>query len=58
MARQLGNFIREFLDYDATIFSKGIKKYMHIKVKLDVKNPLRRRKHIVYGLDKMTFAYF
>lgn len=58
MSKQLGNFIGEFLDYDATIISKRVKKFMRIKVKLNVRNPLQRRKRIAYGHDKMTFAYF
>lgn len=58
MARQLGNFFGEFLDYDTSIFSKGVTKYMRIKVKIDVRNPLRRRKRIAYGHDKSTFVYF
>lgn len=58
MARELGNFIGEVLVYDAAIIAKGINKYMRIKVKLDVRNPLRRRKCTTYGHDKTTFTYF
>lgn len=58
MARQLENFVGEFLYYDVPIISKGINKLMRIKVKLDVRNPLKRRKRIVYGHDKTTFVYF
>lgn len=58
MARQLGNIIGEFLDYDTVIISKGIKKFMRIKVKLDVRNPLRRRKRIVYGVIKQLLFTF
>lgn len=58
MARQLGNFFGEFLDYDTMIISKGIKKFMHIKVKIDVQQPLKRRKRIIYGRDKITFVLF
>lgn len=36
MARQLGNFIGNFLDYDVEIISKGVRKLMRIKVHLDV----------------------
>lgn len=32
MVRQLGNFIGHFLEYDATIITRGIKKFMRLKV--------------------------
>lgn len=57
MTRQLRNFTEEFLDYDAVIITKGVK-FMRIKVKIDVRNPLRRRKRIVYERDKTSFVYF
>ncbi|PPD97775.1 hypothetical protein GOBAR_DD05197 [Gossypium barbadense] len=44
MTRQLGNFVGDFMDYVATIVTRGIKKFIKIQVSLDVRNPLRRRK--------------
>ncbi|MBA0794248.1 hypothetical protein Gohar_018598 [Gossypium harknessii] len=44
MTRQLGNFVGDFMDYVAIIVTRGIKKFMKIQVRLDVRNPLRRRK--------------
>ncbi|KAH1122608.1 hypothetical protein J1N35_005768 [Gossypium stocksii] len=58
MARQIGNFIEEFLDYDAKILTKGFRKIMCIRVCLDVRNPLKRKKRVTYGEDKSTYADF
>ncbi|MBA0692967.1 hypothetical protein Goari_010487, partial [Gossypium aridum] len=44
MARQLENFIGHFLEYDATIITRGFKKLMRIRVCLNVRNPLKRKK--------------
>ncbi|KAG8491745.1 hypothetical protein CXB51_015165 [Gossypium anomalum] len=56
MARQLGNFIGEFIEYDATLITRGIRKFMRIKVQLDVRSPLKRKKCIIYGQDKYTYT--
>ncbi|MBA0851757.1 hypothetical protein Goshw_025371, partial [Gossypium schwendimanii] len=46
MVRQLGDFIGEFVKYYATPITKRVKKYMKVKVKLDVRKPLKRKKRI------------
>lgn len=58
MTRQLGNFIGRFLEYDATIITRGIKKFMRIKVCLDIRSPLKIRRRVIYGRDKSTYATF
>ncbi|MBA0760041.1 hypothetical protein Gotri_022831 [Gossypium trilobum] len=58
MARQMENFIGEFLDHNAKILTKGFRKIMCIKVCLDVQNPLKRKKRVTYGEDKSTYADF
>ncbi|MBA0573545.1 hypothetical protein Golob_000815 [Gossypium lobatum] len=58
MAQQLGNFIGVFLGYDTLLATKGAKQYMRIRVSLDVRSPLRRKKQIIYGHEKTTFATF
>lgn len=44
MARQLGNFIGQFLEYDAKILTKGFQKIMRIRVCIDVRSPLKIKK--------------
>lgn len=58
MAAQLGNFLGKFLKYETVIISMGTKKYMRIKVQTDVHTPLKRRKRIIYGHGKSTYATF
>ncbi|MBA0729623.1 hypothetical protein Golax_020346, partial [Gossypium laxum] len=54
MAKQFGDFCGKFLEYDTSIPSLGHKKYMHIRVFLDVSAPLKLRiepSKIVFGWD-------
>lgn len=48
MEKQLGDFIGNFIDYDSSIIMKGEQKYMTIRVCLDVRLPLKRRKRVIY----------
>ncbi|MBA0874372.1 hypothetical protein Goshw_015693 [Gossypium schwendimanii] len=32
MAQQLGNFIGDFIDYDVVAVTRGIRKFMHIRI--------------------------
>lgn len=41
MTKQLGDFVGEFLEYDAKSVSKGLRNFMRIRVMLDVRRPLR-----------------
>ncbi|MBA0732904.1 hypothetical protein Gogos_016965 [Gossypium gossypioides] len=36
----IGNFIGQFLEYDVALITKGVRKFMRIRVKLDVPVPL------------------
>lgn len=58
MAAQLGNFISDFLEYDTIIALMGVKKYMRVKVLIDVLKPLKWKKRIIYGKEKTTYANF
>ncbi|KAG8486531.1 hypothetical protein CXB51_020004 [Gossypium anomalum] len=58
MARQFGNFLRKFLDYDTSIPFLGSKTYMRIRVRLDVTTPLKRKKKIQVGGDLIVCARF
>lgn len=44
--KQLGDFYGEFMQYDAKNNSSIWMKYMRIKIKLDVRKPLKRKKKI------------
>ncbi|KAG8498722.1 hypothetical protein CXB51_005051 [Gossypium anomalum] len=43
-ARQLGDFIGKFMDYDTSVITRGVSKFMRIRVLLDVRFPLKRKK--------------
>ena len=42
----MGNYIGEFLEYDASNNSSFWKNYMQVKVKIDVRLPLKRQRKI------------
>ncbi|KAA3482762.1 reverse transcriptase [Gossypium australe] len=57
LAIQLGNFIGEFMEYNGSNLSKENRNYMRIRVKIDVRRPLKRRKQILcYG--KFSYVKF
>ncbi|MBA0671620.1 hypothetical protein Goklo_025395 [Gossypium klotzschianum] len=47
LARQLGNFIGNFLEYDCSDLGKENRNFMRIRVQIDVRKPLRRRKQVM-----------
>lgn len=47
VGKQLGNFFGTFLQYDSKNNSNIWREYMRIRVRLDVRNPLKRKKNIV-----------
>ncbi|MBA0576898.1 hypothetical protein Golob_024872, partial [Gossypium lobatum] len=47
LAIQLGNFIGVFLEYDASTLGKENHNYMRIRVQIDVRKPLRRKKQVM-----------
>ncbi|KAH1107590.1 hypothetical protein J1N35_011358 [Gossypium stocksii] len=53
MTRQFCSFLGSFLDYDTKISMFVVKRYMRIKVRLDVRLPLKRKKKIVLGASWM-----
>lgn len=58
VARQLGNFIGDFLEYDTIAIQLGSKRFMGIRVKIDVRQPLRRRKRFALPNGDSTYARF
>ncbi|KAA3459484.1 reverse transcriptase [Gossypium australe] len=59
LAIQLGNFLGEFMEYDGSSLGKENRNYMRIRVKIDVRRPLKKRKQILcYGrLSYVKFRY-
>ncbi|MBA0676272.1 hypothetical protein Goari_017764 [Gossypium aridum] len=58
MAKQFGDFLGQFLDYDTSFLSMGFQNFMHIRVRLDVTIPLKRKKKILIGKDRIVYAQF
>lgn len=55
-----GNFIGEFLDFDGKDLSRGYTGVMRVRVRIDVRKPLKRKKRITLpngSLTYVTFAY-
>ncbi|MBA0812531.1 hypothetical protein Gohar_026496, partial [Gossypium harknessii] len=50
VAKQLGNFIGAFLDYDTSFIQSGNMRVMRIRVKLDVRRSLQRRKSLLFPM--------
>ncbi|KAK5783716.1 hypothetical protein PVK06_038229 [Gossypium arboreum] len=58
MAKQFGNFLGQFLEYDTSIPTMGIKKFMHIRIRLNVTILLKRKKKVQIGKNWIVYAYF
>ncbi|MBA0618800.1 hypothetical protein Godav_028091, partial [Gossypium davidsonii] len=43
MARQLGDFSENFIEYDVGSITRGITKFFRVRAKLDVRRPLKRK---------------
>ncbi|MBA0716998.1 hypothetical protein Golax_004847 [Gossypium laxum] len=48
MAVQLGNFVGEFIEYDGSNMGKENRHYMWVRVRIDVRRPLKMRKQILF----------
>lgn len=46
VGKQLGNFFGEFLEYDAKNDASIWREYMRVKIRIDVRKPLKRKKRI------------
>ncbi|KAH1047370.1 hypothetical protein J1N35_038154 [Gossypium stocksii] len=58
MAKQFGDFLGEFLEYDTSIPTLGQKNFMRICVRLDVSTPLKWKKKIQIGKAIIVYARF
>lgn len=58
MAKQFGDFLGKFLEYDLSSRLGSSPSVMHIRVQLNVNNILKRRKKVVIGPDRTFYARF
>ncbi|MBA0551046.1 hypothetical protein Golob_021949 [Gossypium lobatum] len=56
LAKQLGNFIGKFLEYDGTDLGKGNQNFLRIRVQLDVRLPLKRKKQVIDSFCEAKMA--
>ncbi|MBA0842187.1 hypothetical protein Goarm_002031, partial [Gossypium armourianum] len=49
LAVQLGNFLGNFMEHDISLLGKGNRNFMRIRVQIDIRRPLKRRKNISFG---------
>lgn len=58
VARALGNFVGYFEEYDAKRAVLGAVPFLHMRVKVDIQVPLKRKKKIQLGLGESIFVSF
>lgn len=58
MAKQFGDFIGKFKDYDAKAVAAGLRNFMRVRVEIDVHKSLRRRKKLIFASGKEVFVSF
>ncbi|MBA0844640.1 hypothetical protein Goarm_023125, partial [Gossypium armourianum] len=57
LAVQLGNFLGNFMEHDVSFLGKGNRNFMRIRVQIDIRRPLKRRKKISFG-GKCSYVNF
>ncbi|KAA3459399.1 nucleolin-like [Gossypium australe] len=57
-ARQIGDFIGNFMEYDASLVTRGNNSFMRIRVLIDISLPLKRRKRIGIGQNRFMYVNF
>lgn len=58
MACQIGDFIGRFLEYDTSLVTRGFGQYMRIRVSIDVRLPLKRKKRISAVQSSSSYEVF
>ncbi|KAA3459709.1 nucleolin-like [Gossypium australe] len=58
MAKQMGGFIGQYIEYDTFFSSLGNKNFMRIRVLIDVSFPLKRKKKVLLGPNGTVYARF
>ncbi|MBA0805970.1 hypothetical protein Gohar_005449, partial [Gossypium harknessii] len=57
IARQFGKFIGNFVDYDSKAIVGGLRNYMRIRAKIDIRQSLKRKKKIVVGKKELPLEW-
>ncbi|XP_016694273.1 uncharacterized protein At4g02000-like [Gossypium hirsutum] len=57
-SRQLGDFIGKFMEYNSAMVTRGGGKFMRIRVLLDIRKPLKRKKRISIEQNKFIYVIF
>ncbi|MBA0847559.1 hypothetical protein Goshw_019811 [Gossypium schwendimanii] len=58
LAKQIGDFLGRFLEYDSKNVGRGICAYLRIRVQLDVRSSLKRKKNVMFLFGKCTYVNF
>ncbi|MFQ6652148.1 hypothetical protein Gotur_024146 [Gossypium turneri] len=58
MAKQFGDFCGKFIEYDTSIPTLRLQKYLRIRVCLNVAAPLKRKKKVLVGKSMVVYAQF
>ncbi|KAH1122871.1 hypothetical protein J1N35_006031 [Gossypium stocksii] len=58
MAKQLGDFMGQFIEYDSADWTMGFRNFIRVHVRLDVTIPLKRKKKIRIGNVTTVYARF
>ncbi|MBA0607022.1 hypothetical protein Godav_019390 [Gossypium davidsonii] len=58
VAKQFCNFIGTFLDYDEKAMAAGLKNYIRIRVEIDIRKLIKRRKKLIIGNGNEHFVSF
>ncbi|KAK5784922.1 hypothetical protein PVK06_039463 [Gossypium arboreum] len=57
LAMQLGNFIGKFMEYDGSNLGKENRNFMRIRVRIDIRHPLKRKKQVMF-YEKCSYVRF
>lgn len=58
VTNQFGNFIGEFVEYDAKSVVAGLRNFMRIQVMVDIQKRLKRKKKLIISRTKEIFINF
>ncbi|MBA0735304.1 hypothetical protein Gogos_019165 [Gossypium gossypioides] len=58
LARKLGEFVGQFIQFDVALISRGEQRYMRFRVKIDLRLALKRKKKLTLTKGQEGYAYF
>lgn len=58
LGRQIGDFIGRFLEYNCSNLAKGVCNHLRIRVQMDVRRPLRKKKKVMFDSGIYSFVNF